>query len=447
MDNTLKISNLIIIRVDEVIHWVMKRIIWILLAGVILAAAGGAYATTQTSVPMYRATTKLYVTGVQTAVPSANSFVLSKQVISNYVELMESRPVLEEVINTLGLNMSTSQLASCISQRVPSDTCMLEVTVIFPDAQWAKAVADEIIVVSAEYALEIMGCNPPTVYEAATVPTAPYNATAAPIVMYAAIGGVAGVALAGIFVLFTYFINSKFDTPGKVSDKLDCPVWAVVPKEDKYRQNAGEVFVSRLSYEAEGAKVFSFLRSSRKENSYDVMKLAAEQLGTVEKKVICVDTNLGNPEWSTVLPEAPEHKGLYDYLVKGEDLNQIIIKDTDGPDKIVCGNKAINAGELLKGEKFIGLLEQLKSNYDYVFVDVAPLQTDVTSRAAIKSTEAVLWVVSAKSTKTWQAKNMKKQLEAAEIKADGIVLTEFSVKKGGRFFKKKYGNYVGLYRK
>ena len=264
MDNALKISNLIIIRVDEVIHWVMKRIIWILLAGVILAAVGGAYATTKTSVPMYRTTTKLYVTGVQTAVPSANSFVLGKQVISNYVELMESRPVLEDVINTLGLNMSPSQLASCISQSVPSDTCMLEVTVVFPDAQWAKTVADELIVVSAEYAVEIMGCNPPTVYEEAVVPTAPYNTTAAPIVMYAAIGGVAGVALAGILVLFTYFLNSKFDTPGKASDKLASPVWAVVPKEEKYRRNAGEVFVSRLSYEAEDAKVFSFLRNSRK---------------------------------------------------------------------------------------------------------------------------------------------------------------------------------------
>ena len=447
MDNALKISNLIIIRVDEVIHWVMKRIIWILLAGVILAAVGGAYATTKTSVPMYRTTTKLYVTGVQTAVPSANSFVLGKQVISNYVELMESRPVLEDVINTLGLNMSPSQLASCISQSVPSDTCMLEVTVVFPDAQWAKTVADELIVVSAEYALEIMGCNPPTVYEEAVVPTAPYNTTAAPIVMYAAIGGVAGVALAGILVLFTYFLNSKFDTPGKASDKLASPVWAVVPKEEKYRRNAGEVFVSRLSYEAEDAKVFSFLRNSRKENNYDVMKLAAELLDDVEKKVICVDTNLGNPEWSTMLPEAPEHKGLYDYLVKGEALNQVIIIDAEGPDKIVCGNKALNAGELLKSEKFTEFLEQLKSSYDYVFVDVAPLQTDVTSQAAIKATEAVLWVVSTKDTKTWQAKNIKKQLDAEEIKVDGIVLTDLSVKKGGRFFKKKYGNYVGLYRK
>lgn len=447
MEKTLKISNLIIIRVDEVFHWVMKRIIWILLAGVLLAAAGGAYASTLTSVPMYRTTTKLYVTGVQTAVPSSNSFVLGKQVISNYVELMESRPVLEEVINTLGLNMSTSQLASCISQSVPSDTCMLEVTVIFPDAQWAKAVADEIVVVSAEYALEVMGCTPPTVYEEAVVPTAPYNATSAPVLMYAAIGGVAGIALAGMFVLFTYFINTKFYTPGKASDMLESPVWAVLPKEENYRQNAGEVFVSRLSYEAAEAKVLSFLRTSKEENSYEVMKLAAEVLDSVEKKIICVDANLGNPEWSTMLHEAPEHKGLYDYLVKGEALDKVIIKGENGPDKIVCGNKAINAGELLKSAKFAELLEQLKNTYDYVFVDVAPMQSDATSLAAVNATEAVLWVVSAKNTKTGQAKNVKKQLDAAEIMVDGIVLTDLSVKEGGSFFKKKYGNYVGLYHK
>ena len=447
MDNTLKISNLIIIRVDEVVHWVIKRIIWIVLAGVILAAAGGAYATTKTSVPMYRTTTKLYVTGVQTAVPSANSFALGRQVIANYVELMESRPVLEEVIETLDLNMSISQLASCISQKVPSDTCILEVTVIFPDPQWAKAVADEIIIVSAEYALEIMGCNPPTIYEEATVPTAPYNTTSAPIMKYAAIGGVAGVALAGMFVLFTYFVNNKFTTPGKTEDKLNKPVWAVLPKEERFRQVAGEVLVSRLSYEAEGAKIFSILRNSKQENSYDVMKLMAKVLTDVDKNVICVDTNLGNPEWSTMLPEAPGQKGLYDYLVKGEVLEQVIIKGTDSPDKIVCGNKAINAGELLKSNKFTDLIEQLRNQYDYVFVDVAPLQTDVTALAATKATEAALWVVSAKSTKTGQAKLMKKQLETEGVKVDGIVLTDFSVKKGGKFFKKKYGNYIGLFKK
>lgn len=447
MEKTLKISNLIIIRVDEVIHWVMKRIVWILLAGVVLAAAGGAYASTMTSVPMYKTTTKLYVTGVQTAVPSANSFVLGRQVISNYVELMESRPVLEEVIHTLGLNMSTGQLASCISQRVPADTCMLEVTVIFPDAQWAKAVADEIIVVSAEYALEVMGCTPPTVYEEAVVPTAPYNTTAAPILLYAAIGGVAGIVLAGAFVLFTYFINTKFYTPGKASDMLESPVWAVIPMEENYCRSAGEAFVSRLSYEAEGAKVYSFLRNSQKENSYEVMKLAAEVLGSVEKKVVCVDTNLGNPEWSTMLPEAPGQKGLYDYLVKGEALDKIIIRGEAGPDKIICGCKAIHAGELLQSEKFAELLEELKKAYDYVFVDVAPVQLDVTSRAAIKATEAALWVVSAKDTTTWQAKTVKKQLESDEIAVAGIILTDLSVKKGGSFFKKKYGNYVGLYTK
>lgn len=446
MDNTLKISNLIIIRVDEVIHWVMKRVIWIILAGVLFAAAGGAYATTQTSVPMYRTTTKLYVTGVQTAVPSANSFVLGRQVISNYVELMESRPVLEEVISTLGLNMSTSQLASCISERVPADTCMLEVMVVFPDAQWAKAIADEIIVVSAEYALEIMGCNPPTVYEEATVPGTPYNTAPAPVVMYAVIGGAAGVALMGMFVLITYFINNKFNTPGKTEDMLSAPVWAVVPTEEVYRRNSGEALVSRLSYEAGDAKVFSVIRNSSKENSYEVMKLAAEILDEVEKKIICVDTNLGNPEWSSMPAGTSEQKGLFDYLVKNEALDKIVIKSEEGPDRIICGSKAINAGELLKSDKFAELLKQLKEQYDYIFVDVAPLQKNTTALAASKATEATLWVVSARNTKTGQARLMKKQLEAAEVQVDGIVLTDYSVKKGGRFFKNKYGNYVGFYK-
>lgn len=447
MENTMKISNLVIIRIDEVVHWVLKRMAGILLCGLLLAVAGGAYASTQTSVPMYKTTTKLYVTGVQTTVPSANSFSLGKQVINNYMELLKSRPVLEDVINTLGLNMSTNQLASCISMKVPSDTCMLEVTVFFPDAQWAKKVADELVVASAEYALEVMGCTPPTVYEEAAVPSAPYNTTAAPVFKYALVGGAAGILLAGLVVLISYFTNRRFDTPGRLSDKLGCSVFAVIPKEESYQQNAGDVLVSRLSYEAKDSKLCSFVRTSTKEDSYAVMKLAAKSFSTANKKVICIDTNLCNPEWSTMQNNASGQKGLYDYLVKEEALENVIIKGKEEPDKIVCGKKALNAAELLLGEKFAALLEKLQESYDFVFLDTAPFQLDVASCAASQNVDNVIWVISAEHTDAWQTKSALKQLDDNDVVVNGLVFTDYSVKKKGKYFKKKYGSCFGSYEK
>lgn len=447
MENTMKTNNLIVIRMDEVIRWVIKRVAGILLCGILFAAVGGAYASTKTSTPMYKTTTKLYVTGVQNATLSSADFNLGKQVINNYMEIVKSRPVLDSVIDTLELNMSSSQLASCISMKVPTDTCMLEITVYFPDAQWAKTVADELVVASAEYALEVMGCTPPTIFEEASVPASPYNTTNSFAMKYALFGGAAGIVLAGLFVLISYFVNKRFETPGRLSDKTGYPVWAVIPKEKDCQQSAAEVLVSRLFYETDEDRLCTFVRSSAKEDSYEVMKLAAKSFSDVDKKVICVDTNLVNPEWSIMQKTASGQKGLYDYLVKGEALENVITKVKDEPDKIVCGKRALNASELLKGERFAELMEKLQEIYDYIFIDTAPFQLDVTSCAVSQNIKNVIWVVSAESAEAWQVRSNMQLLEQNGVEVTGLVFTDYSVKKSGKYLKKKYGSCFGCYEK
>jgi len=447
MENIQKSINIIMIRVDELIHWVMRRIIWIVLAGVLCAGVGGYYASLMKVTPMYQTTAKLYVTGVQTMVPSSGNFTLGRQVITNYTEIMESRPVMEEVIETLELNMTPQQLKGCISQRVPSDTCILEVSVVFPDPQWAKAVLDEVLVVSAEYALEVMGCTPPVVYEEAVVPEAPYNTFVPPVMKYALIGGAAGVLLAGFLVLVLYFLNGEFHTPGKAEDILSAPVWGVVPKEEKYKQGARDAFVSRLSYEAEGAKVLAFVRTTTKEASYEVMRQAFTGLQEVGKKVICVDTNLGNPMWSVLGGDGGKAKGLHELVNGKASLSECVKKAAGEPDKLLCGAKAINSGELLKSPAFAELLAQLKEEYDYIFLDVPPVQYGMDAFAVMSASDLNVWAVSAKYTKAYTAKCAKKSMAAKGVATDGLVLADVSVKKGGRFFVKKYGAYVGMYRK
>lgn len=447
MENTQKGNNMIVIRVDELIHWVLRRMAWIALMGILCAGIGGYYASMIKVTPMYQATAKLYVTGVQTMVPSSGNFTLGRQVISNYIEIMESRPVMERVIDELGLNMSSQQLKNCISQRVPSDTCILEVSILFPDAEWSKAVLDEVLMVSAEYALEVMGCTPPIVYEEATVPSAPYNTFVPPIMKYAVIGGFVGVLLAGMVVLILYFINGRFHTPGKAEDILAIPVWGIVPKEERYKQGAQDVFASRLSYEAEDAKVISFVRTTAKEASRNVMQQAFDGLQKAGKKVICVDTNLGNPMWSVLGGECADTKGLHELLVGKANLSELIQKEEGRADRLLCGTKAINSGELLKSPAFGELLQQLKEAYDYIFFDVPPVQYGMDAYAVMSASDLNVWVLSAKKTKTYTAKSVKKNMVAKSVTVNGLTLIDVSVRKGGHFFKKKYGSYVGVYRK
>ena len=67
--------------------------------------------------------------------------------------------------------------------------------------------------------------------------------------------------------------------------------------------------------------------------------------------------------------------------------------------------------------------------------------------AVMAASDLNVWVLSAKKTNKYMAKSVKKSMETKNVTADGLVLTDVSVKRGGHFFKKKYGSYIGMYRK
>lgn len=443
-------SNIIVVHVSELICLFVKRLWVIVLAGVLFAAAGYGCGKIMETEPMYMTTTKLYVTGVETEVPSASGINLGQQVINSYIEILKSRPVLEQVIENLDLNMTYKELKNCISQNVPLDTCMLEISVTFPDPEWAKRVADELAAVSADRALEIMGCTAPVVYEEASIPVEPYNVYGSSALKYALFGGGGGVALACFIILFSYFANTKFDSPNKVTDKLHLKNLGVIPdssyKNAAYEEAAYQTFCSRLFFEQPGAGIIDFVSVTERENKYAFLKKAAEGMQKAGKKVVLLDTNLGNPKWGAADQTDADQKGLEDYLTGKVPLKDIVA-EKDGVACICCAVAVINAAELLGGEAFSKLLEQLKEKYDYILVDTAPLAYVPDALRAAERADAVVLVLSGKNSRIGQVKKITTLLQERKLPVIGAVLTDMDIHKGGRYFRKEFGMYFGVYEK
>ena len=110
-------NNVIVVRVAEVIRLVVKKLWLIVLVGALLATAGFGCGTMMKAEPMYMTSAKIYVTGVEASTPSAAGLSLGQQVLNNYIEILKSRPVLEEVIEKLSLNMSYKELAEFIIRK------------------------------------------------------------------------------------------------------------------------------------------------------------------------------------------------------------------------------------------------------------------------------------------------------------------------------------------
>ncbi len=441
-------NNVFILHVSEVVNTVLKKMWLILLCAVLFGAAGAGYAYfTADNTPMYSTSNKLYITGTTSVVPSGTSFSLGQSVIAYYVELMNSRPVLEEVINNLGLNMTTSELAGCISTQNIQGTCLLKVTVVFPDAEWAKIVLDELTVDTAAYALEILGCSPPTVYEEAIVPTRPYNIDNSGMIKFGALGAIGGAAIAGFLVLFFFFINTRFVNPNRVIDRLGIENLGVVPnskrKNARYEDKAYAELYNRFKYSVTENKVIALATDVLVPTKAEFTEKFTDYITNAGKKVIVLDATLSNEAWGVV--ESKEgKKSLNDYLDGKASINEIIVKRGNVPDSIFVGEEDATWCEKLESDMFKTLLDELKNRYDFVFVNIAPLNYSKEGVIVAKQAEYVMMVISAKTSRTYKVKECIKSLPE-EVTVNSATLIDVDIKKGGKYFRKTFGEYYGEY--
>ena len=215
----------IVIDFRELFYEFKRRIWWILLAAVLGTGAAGAYSYYLLT-PQYISEAKIYVLSKETTLTSLADLQMGTQLTQDYKELIGSRPVMQEVINTLNLDITYRQLAEKLKLENPKDTRILYLTVTDPNPYMAKAIVDEIANAASDYIGEIMEMTPPKLIEdgmVATVQTSPN------VKKNAAVGGLVMLVLAcGVITLSV--MNDTIRSEEDVFKYLELPVLAVVPE-------------------------------------------------------------------------------------------------------------------------------------------------------------------------------------------------------------------------
>ena len=119
-------------------HW------WLLAIAVALAAAA-AYVLSKRQSPVYQATTSLIVgQTIQSIDLTARDIQISGQLALVYADMARRQPVLEAVVNTLGLDMTWRELKSQVSVNLNEAVPLLEITAEGPSPEAAQAIANEL---------------------------------------------------------------------------------------------------------------------------------------------------------------------------------------------------------------------------------------------------------------------------------------------------------------
>lgn len=217
------------INLKEVYSYFKSRLLWMILAIVVIVIIGNVY-TILTRVPMYQSNTTIVLVGESKKEYSQTDSQLNQNLIGTYSEIITSRKVLQQVIDNLKLKMTVDELSQNITTSSVEDTEIIRITVNNEKKKMAVKIADEVADVFSDEIQDIYNLENVAIIDKAEEADAPYNINyVKDNVIYLMIGVVLSFGV--VFVM--YYFDTTIKSSETVEEKLGLTVIGIVPKESK----------------------------------------------------------------------------------------------------------------------------------------------------------------------------------------------------------------------
>ena len=232
MENqTVNNNDEVEIDLGEVFHLLLSKLGVIILSGIVfcLAAVMG---TMLLITPKYESTTKIVVLSKQDSSTLTNQDIqTSTSLTKDYAELINSRYVLEAVIQELGLNMEYKDLLKKIDVTTPSDTRIVSITVEDHDPVQAMNIANSVRENASTHIQNVMDIDAVNVAETANMPTEKASPGCS---KWALIGGLLGCLGISAIILIRYLMDDTIKSSDDIEKYLGLSTLALIPmKEDE----------------------------------------------------------------------------------------------------------------------------------------------------------------------------------------------------------------------
>lgn len=424
----------------------IKRWWWLLLAGLLISGVGS-YAISKTLTPIYSASTTLLVN--QTQVPGTiayNDILTSERLTRTYKELIEKRPVLDEVIEQLELPYSRDELAGMISVGVVTDTQLLRLSVENADPSMASRIANTAASVFIEQNTESDMARPGevSIVEAATTPGTPIKPN---IRLNAAVAMVIGFMIAaGIALAFEYF-----DDTVKTIDELQAHGFASLGGVARFRRRSlQENLIAGSRSQHQFAEAYRVLRTNVQFSTIDRpgqkllvtsanpgegksttaanLALVMAQTG---KRVVLIDSDLRRPSLHRFFGLNNE-QGLTNLLLSPQPGMNGCAQHTrfENLAVITSGPLPPNPSELLASSRMDALLKSIESQADIVIIDSPPTLPVADASILASKVDGTLIVVDSSRTRIKSLAAAKEALERSKTHILGAVLNKLGRRSG-----------------
>lgn len=211
----------------------IARLLWAHIVQIVAAAVAAAlicllvcmFALT----PKYQASINMIVNTRQdtTTTFTSDNFNSAKNLISTYAVIIKSNTVLNEVIDTLDLDMTYGQLYGMVSVTSVDDTQIMKITVTDTDAERAGEIAQTISEIVPDVLVEkVEAGSCKTVSDVSINPNKVFPQTKKYVVLAGVLGA---VVVCGILVL-AHLLHDTIVDNEDVQNKLGLPMLSLIPE-------------------------------------------------------------------------------------------------------------------------------------------------------------------------------------------------------------------------
>jgi len=237
METQQKYDSEIEIDLMQIIKLLISKL-WIIIAVGAITGLLALLGTKLLITPMYQSTAKLYINTRQNDSSTTLSDVqVSTQIVKDYKVLVTSRPVIEQVISNLELEIEPAQLVGAITCKIETDSRVLSITVTDKDPYVAKQLVDELANVSSTRIPKVTKIEGVEIIEYGIVPESQSSPNT---MMNTVVGALLGMVIIVGVVVVRYILDDTIKNSEDVEKYLNMSTLALIPiTEEEYDGKSG----------------------------------------------------------------------------------------------------------------------------------------------------------------------------------------------------------------
>lgn len=196
-----------------------------------------------------------------------------------------------------------------------------------------------------------------------------------------------------------------------------------------------------FSLPGDDCKVLGLTSANRHEGKSTNSINLAIAFSQIDKSVLLIDCDMRLPIIASSLG-LPGKPGLSDYLVGSAELCSCI-RHIEDPhlDVLVSGSIPPDPTGLLESEYIAGLFKTLRETYDYIIVDLPPINTVTDGAILAKYVDGFLLVIRHNETGKKDILELRRNLDLVDAKIIGALYNGASDEGSGYRKYRKYGRY------